>query len=102
MFFRKGESAMKKSAWAGGINHKFGGDLNRLASGYSSEKDSVLFLGNIGKFDLIEIGHSELFRLANEIVIEIGTIPMGVGDLFVRAGAHHELAAEMRVGSVTS
>ena len=80
---------MEETARAGGINHKLSRELDWLATSGSSQEDAVFSLGHIGEFDLIQIRHSQGFRLLDEVPIEVRTIPMGVGDGFVWAGADH-------------
>src|SRR5213592_4076664 len=89
---------MQESARAGGIHHKLSRKLQRLGTPGSSQEDAVFPLGYIGEFDLIPIRHSQGLRLFDKILIEVRTIPMRVGDGFVRTGADHELAAPAGIG----
>src|SRR4030095_10566734 len=67
-FLRQAESAMKKSARAGGINQKLSRKLHRRAMPGSFQVDTVFSFSESGEFDLIQIRHAQSLRLLHKLL----------------------------------
>ncbi len=57
------------------------------------EADSAVRFGESGKSGFVRIIHAKFLRFADEKVIEVGAIPVRVGDVIVGAGGDEELTS---------
>ena len=83
---------MKKPARACGVDHKPRAKLHAAAVAFAAQSNPVSFLFELLRsVTSIEIVDAELLRLLHKKMIEVGAIPMHVGDLVVRAGGDQQL-----------
>src|ERR1035437_1906223 len=97
-FLRQPERAMQEAARPRGINDKLGGDLHRFAAPSSGKAHAVGFFADFDQHGLIQISYAEFLCLGNQVVIEVGAIPMGVSDFFVRTRADEKLIPMFGIG----
>ena len=90
---------MQKTARAAGIHDETGGDFDFLSMAFAVEDDLVRVLHGFVQFDFVEIVDADFLRLANEVGIDIGAIPVRIGDPIVGAGGNEQLIAATRISS---
>src|SRR5260370_28426110 len=82
---------MQEPTQTRGIHHEISGDLDPFAMTGSAQAHPLGFLAALDQHRLIPVGHTQVLRLANQMVIEVRAKPMGVGNFFIRTCAHQEL-----------
>src|SRR5450432_2598046 len=88
---------MQKAARAGGIDQEVRADGEFFVSAPASNPNFQVGFGDALQVDLVEIRNADLLHLLNEKTIDVGAIPVRVGDRVVRAGGDEELAQVLRV-----
>ena len=78
--------AVQPTARPGGIDHEAGVEPHRPAVSPSGKRHAVRLLVEICQLGLVEILDAESLCLVDQVVIEVGSKPMRVGDLVARAG----------------
>ena len=86
--FAELESAMQKAARAGGVDDEFCADGNWIAMTRAFEECGVDVVGEALEVDVVAEFGSGLTHGLHQVLVEVGAIPVGVGDGVVGAGGY--------------
>ena len=85
------QTAVQKTAWAGGIDQKPGLNMKWLLARVANDRRALV--SQIQRLDpsAVPVVDPKALRLPNQKMIHVGSIPMSVGNIIVRARRHQQL-----------
>ena len=85
------QSAMQKTTRASGIDQKPGAKIKWFLARVANDRRALV--SQVQRFDpsAVPVIHSKALRLPNQEVIHVGSIPMRIGNIIVRARRHQQL-----------
>ena len=87
--------AVQPTAWPSGIDHEAGVKPHWPAVSPTGKRHAILLLVEICQLGLIETLDAESLCLVDQVVIEVSSKPMRVGDLVARAGCNEKLVSPL-------
>src|ERR1700678_389449 len=95
--FAEAEQAVQTAARSCGIHNKPRTESNVLLMAFACKLNVLFSLGKLSQIHFIAIDDAEPLGFAHEVMIEIGTIPMRVGDLVMRTCRHKHLLIKANI-----
>jgi len=83
---------MQKPARTGGVDDEPGSDIHRAPAADAAECYPVVRFCKAGQAGFVEVVDPQFLRFPNKELIEVGAVPVRVGDFVVWAGGDKKLA----------
>ena len=89
---------MQESAGASGIHHETRGDFDIVAVAFTPQSNFIGALDSALQSDLVEILRAGILCFADKVYVDIGPIPMRIGNSVVRTRCNQQLIFAVGAG----